>query len=101
MSLGPVKLVVLVCEKALERVVQPELLALGARGYTVCEASGRGNRGERDGRWSLSSNVRIEILCEEALAMRLIDMVETRYSANYGLVIYMVDAMASRADKFV
>ena len=94
------KLVVLVCEEALEHLVLPEFLAAGAKGYTVCDARGRGNRGVRDARWLLSSNVRIETLCSEKVARELIELVETKYSANYGLVMYMADVVVHEPDKF-
>lgn len=95
-----IKLVVIVCEEALEPLLAPDLLAAGAKGYTVCEARGRGNRGVRDARWLLSSNLRIEILCPEPAARRIMEMVDRKYCDNYGLVMYMHDVEASRADKF-
>ena len=100
MSDNAVKLVVLICEEALESIVLPELLAAGAKGYTVIDARGRGNRGVRDARWPASANVRIEALCSEPVARRILQMVHTKYSDNYGLVIYMVDAVVIRGDKF-
>ncbi len=95
-----IKLVVVVCEDALEPVIQPELLAAGARGYTVCQASGRGNRGERDARWSLSANIRIEVLCNAEVAGRIVGTVYDKFSANYGLVVYAVDVEVMRAGRF-
>ena len=44
--------------------------------------------------------MRIEILCNEATGRRIMDMVDSRYCDNYGLVMYMQDVEASRADKF-
>ena len=100
LKLNPTKLVVLVCEEALEAIVAPDLLAAGVKGYTVCEARGRGSRGVQDGRWLLSSNVRIEILCREDVARRIVEMIVTRYSDNFGLVVYMLDVETRRSDKF-
>lgn len=100
MSENRTKLVVLICEEALENIVLPELLAAGVKGYTICDARGRGNRGVRDARWLLSSNVRIEMLCNEPMAQHIRTMVEAKYCANYGLLIYIVDADVNRPDKF-
>ena len=100
MNLNRTKLVVLVCEEALEAIVTPDLLAAGAKGYTVCEARGRGSRGVQDGRWLLSSNVRLEILCQEEVAQRIVELIVTKYSDNYGLVVYMLDVETSRSNKF-
>ena len=99
MSLNPTKLVVLICEEAMESSVAPDLMAAGAKGYTVCEARGRGARGVRDARW-LSANVRIEILCQEDVAQRLVDMLVAKYSENFGLVVYVQDALTFRSNKF-
>lgn len=100
MSLHPIKLVVLICEEAMESSVAPDLMAAGAKGYTVCEARGRGARGERDARWLLSSNVRIEVLCHEDVAQRVVDMLVAKYSDNFGLVVYVQDAQIIRCNKF-
>lgn len=100
MDIGNTHLVVIVCEEALEPILAPELIAAGAKGYTICEARGRGNRGVRDARWMLSANVRIEILCNEQVALRVMEMVDSRYCDNYGLVMYMHPVQATRAEKF-
>jgi hypothetical protein len=91
------KVVVLICEEALENLVCVDILAAGAKGYTVSTVRGRGNRGVRDAGWLLSSNVRFEIMCSEDAALRFIDVVEQKYARHYGLVIYMHDVLASHA----
>lgn len=54
----------------------------------------------RDAQWMLSGNIRIEILSQEKVAWRLVERVESKYSANYGLVIFVQDAMGTEADKY-
>lgn len=100
MNTAPTQLVVIICEQALEALIEPELLAAGAKGYSISDARGRGNRGLRDARWLLSSNVRIEILCNEGVARRVMEMVDNKYCDNYGLVMYTQEVQASRAEKF-
>jgi hypothetical protein len=100
MNTGPIQLVVILCEQALEKLIEPELLAAGAKGYSISDARGRGNRGLRDARWLLSSNVRIEILCNAEVAHRIMEMVDSKYCDNYGLVMYTQEVQASRAEKF-
>ena len=100
MNLNRTKLVVLVCEEALEAIIVPEMLAAGARGYTVSEARGRGSRGVQDARWLLASNVRIEILCNEEVARRIVETIVTKYSDNFALVVYTLDVETIRGDKF-
>ena len=100
MNPSPTKLVVLVCEEALEALVLPDLLAAGVKGYTVTEARGRGNRGVRDARWLLSSNVRIEAVCGARVARAVLERVETKYAANFGLVIFMTDVEVLHPENF-
>ena len=95
-----IKLVVLICEEALAPLLEPELLALGAKGYTITEVRGRGNRGERDARWALSGNIRVEILCNAQTAERILTKVDERFCANFGLVSYALDVEAQRAEKY-
>lgn len=91
---GGSKVVVLICEEALEGLVCVDILASGAKGYTVSTVRGRGNRGVRDAQWLLSSNVRFEVLCSEAAALRMIEVIERKYARHYGLVVYMHDVLA-------
>ena len=99
-EMNQTKLVVCVCEEALEALMAPELLAAGAKGYTVMDARGRGARGVRDARWMLSSNVRIEILCQEDVAQRIVDLITNKYSDNFGLIVYVQDVETIRSEKF-
>lgn len=95
-----VKLVTVICEADLEKTLVDEMLKAGARGCTVTEARGRGRRGVRDALWGATSNVRIEVLCTEAVAAKILDLIESGYFRDYGIVMYMSDVEVRRADKF-
>ncbi|MEW6695369.1 hypothetical protein Tther_02391 [Tepidimonas thermarum] len=82
--------VVVIAEAELEDILCDTLLDAGAKGYTVSEVRGRGNRGLRDDRLLLSNNVRFEVLCDEATARRVLDAVLGRYGQHYGIVAYAV-----------
>lgn len=99
-KIGPIHYVVLICEEAIESLVGKDIIAAGAKGYSVTEVRGRGNRGVRDAQWLLSSNVRIEVLCSESAALRILETVESKYSQNYGLVAFTHPVLGPRADKF-
>lgn len=100
LGIGPIKYVVLICEEALEPLVGQDIIAAGAKGYTVCTVHGRGNRGVRDAQWLLSSNIRIEILCGEQAALKIVETVERKYSENFGLVVFVQDVVGPRAEKY-
>ncbi|TSE36886.1 hypothetical protein Tfont_01598 [Tepidimonas fonticaldi] len=80
--------VVVIAEAELESVLCDDILAAGAKGYTVSEVRGRGNRGLRDDRLLLSNNVRFEVLCDESTARSVLDAVLGRYGRHYGIVAY-------------
>lgn len=84
--------VVVIGEAELESVLCDAILAAGAKGYSVSEVRGRGNRGLRDDRFLLSNNVRFEVLCDEATARRVLDTVLNRYGRHYGIVAYALSS---------
>lgn len=99
-TLGTVKHLVLICEAELEPLIGRDLIGAGAKGYTVADVRGRGNRGVRDAQWLLSGNIRIDVLCQNDTAHAIVGLVEQKYSRNYGLVVFIQDVVAPRAEKF-
>ncbi len=95
-----IKLVTVICEADLEKTLVDEMLKAGARGHTVTEARGGGRRGVRDALWGATSNVRIEVLCTEAVAAKILDLIESSYFRDYGIVMFMSDVEVRRAEKF-
>ena len=99
MSTSP-KLLTIICETDLERKLRDDVMALGAHGYTVTDARGRGAHGERDAAWSPSGNIRMEVICEDSVARAIAAHVKDAYFANFGVVLYMVDVEVLRDGKF-
>jgi hypothetical protein len=85
------KLLTVVCESMLEADLAKEIVALGAVGYTITDARGLGSHGMRSGSWAKESNIRLEILCEEAVGQRIIEHLKRRYDRDYGLLIFSSD----------
>lgn len=95
-----VKYLVLICEEAIENLVGHDIIEAGAKGYTVTTVRGRGHRGVRDAQWLLSSNIRIEVLCNEATARRIVNVVEDKFAKNYGLIVFVLDAHCHDAQRY-
>ena len=100
MELTTRKLLTVVTEAALEATLVREIEALGARGYTITDARGKGSHGTRDGSWPKNANIRMEVLCRADIAFAIVEALNARYSDNYSMVIYVVDAAVMRAEKF-
>jgi nitrogen regulatory protein PII len=94
------KLLTIICESALEAEVAEALAAHGARGHTVTDARGRGRHGTRDGSWSAGANIRFEVLCDEATALALLNVLEEDYFADYYMVAFLSDVQVLRPEKF-
>lgn len=93
-------LLTIVTETVLEDALLRDLEKLGVRGYTVCDARGRGNRGVRNGRYEEAANIRIEIICPRALAEQAVAHIQAQYYANYAMVAYLQDVEVLRPEKF-
>ena len=94
------KLLTIVTEALLESGITAALNELGASGYTIVDARGRGRRGVRDAGWESSGNIRVEVLCDEALAKSIAESLRDRFYDDYAMVLYISDVTVLRPDKF-
>ena len=94
------KLITIICESCLEGQITQASIKLGARGYTVCDARGKGAHGLRDGSWPEKGNIRIEIICDEPIATRVLDLLVENYYQNYTFVTFVADVGVLRPEKF-
>jgi hypothetical protein len=87
------KLVTIIASSELQERLIDDLRKLGARGYTVSQASGGGLHGPRQrGIWD-TGNVRIETLVPADIAARVLDRVVRAYE-GLSLVALMHDVEA-------
>ena len=94
------KLLTIVTEAALENEVTEALERLGASGYTIVNARGKGSRGIRDAGWSTSSNIRVEVICDAILAEKIAEHMQEHYYRDYAMVLYVSDVGIMRPEKF-
>ena len=94
------KLLTIITEAALESVLVKDLERLGARGYTITDARGMGSRGTRDAAWGDSSNIRVEVVCDEPNAEAIAAHLHSSYFANYAMILFVSDVAVLRPLKF-
>lgn len=94
------KLLTIVTEAALEASLGEELRTLGATGYTIVNARGRGSRGVRDAGWSSSGNIRVEVVCDDDTAERIATYLRENYYRDFAMIVYLSDVEVLRPDKF-
>jgi len=94
------KLLTVITEASLERRLVEDLKALGARGWTITDARGQGHRGKRALDWEHGGNIRLEVVCDAALAERLAAHLRERYYDHYAMILFLADVEVLRPGKF-
>lgn len=94
------KLLTIITEAALESVLIKDLERLGAQGYTITDARGKGSQGVRRSAWDASSNIRIEVVCDAATAEAIAAHLQARYYENYAMILFVSDVAVLRPEKF-
>jgi hypothetical protein len=94
------KLLTVVTEAALENVLTHEIGKLGAHGYTITDARGKGRRGARNAGWEHSGNIRVEIICDAATAKRISEHLWEHYYEDYAMILTVSDVEVLRPEKF-
>lgn len=93
-------LLTIVTEKSIEKKVCNDLETLGAKGYTVMDARGKGTRGARAGEWDFDRNIHIEALCSEPVARAIEEHMQTSYFNHFAMIIYSHEVSVMRSNKF-
>lgn len=104
MAKQAIKLVI-VTEKLLLKKIGKIIDEVGATGYTVVDAGGKGSRNVRSsGQPTVSdpsSNVKIEVLTEDRdMALKISNEVSARFFEDYSGLAYLCDAEVLSAHKF-
>lgn len=94
------KLLTIVTEASIESPLLRDIERLGAHGYTVTDARGKGSRGVRDAGWDASSNIRIEVVCGVEAAQAIAAHLAAHYYGNYAMILFASDVDVLRPEKF-
>ena len=93
-------LLTIVTEAAIENRLVRDLDRLGAHGYTVVNARGKGSRGVRDAGWDASANIRVEVICEQKTARAIAVHLRDHYYDNYAMITMVSEVQVLRPEKF-
>jgi nitrogen regulatory protein P-II 2 len=94
------KLLVVVGEAALERQLVADVKRLGAHGYTVADVRGAGARGDRGADWDADRSIRMEVICDDAVAGYIAEHIHHTYFQNYAVTVFITDVGVLRPEKF-
>lgn len=93
-------LLTVISEAALEKKLVADLDQLGAPGWTISDARGRGHHGARNADWGTEGNIRVEIICARELAERIVSHLQQRYYADFAMVCYLSQVEVLRPERF-
>lgn len=94
------KLVTIVTERILEDRLLRKIEELGARGYTLTQAAGKGSRGVRASEWE-GPDTKIESLVSAEVADRIVNHIAETFFEHYAVIVYVQDADVVRGDKYI
>lgn len=93
------KLLTVVCEAALETRLIKDLLAEGAKGYTVTPAHGTGPRNQRNGDLE-GGNVKLEVVAELATVEKILAKLQESYFPHYAVSAWISDVSVLREERY-
>ncbi|NBC27813.1 MAG: transcriptional regulator [Bacteroidetes bacterium] len=100
MKTTTLKLVTIVTERILEDRLLRTITDLGAKGYTLTQATGKGSRGVRASEWE-GPDTRIEILVSKTVADKIVEHIASDFFEHYAVIVYVQDAEVVRGDKYI
>ncbi|CAB4631056.1 unannotated protein [freshwater metagenome] len=93
------KLVTIVGEAALESRLIRDVMALGAKGYTITDAHGTGPRNQRNGDLE-GGNIKIEIVTDPETVDKIVEKLSTDYFPHYACSCWISDVEVLREDRY-
>lgn len=100
MQTTTLKLVTIVTERILENRLLRRLEELGAKGYTLTQATGKGSRGVRASEWE-GPDTRIECLVSEEVCNDIVEYIADNFFEHYAVIVYTQDADVVRGEKYI
>ena len=100
MNTHPKTLLVIIGESALEKFLVRDIKGFGAHGYTIVDVRGGGEHGTRDAEWEGSRSIRMEVICEETVAEKIVEHVIANYAKNFSLSLYVSAVGVIRKEKY-
>ncbi len=93
------KLLTIVVEASLEQRIAKDLIAHGAKGFTVTTAHGQGPKNQRAGDLE-GGNVKIESVVSEAILPTLLDALEKKYFEHNACTLWITDVQVLRGERY-
>lgn len=100
MALQELFLVTIITERFFRDEILLKVKELGAKGYTLTDATGEGSRGIRASDWE-GKNVKIEIVVSKEVGNSIIEYIADVYFENYAVIAYAYPVSVVRGEKYI
>jgi hypothetical protein len=101
MQLYPLRLVTIVAEGVLKEGLCQKCMELGATGYTLTDADGDGSRGARNQNTVSGRHARIEIVCSDHIAEKILTYVSHECFEHHALIAWVSDISVVRGKQYL
>ena len=92
--------VVVIADTALEKILLPEFLKLGAKGYNCTYCFGKGRHETLEDPYTGRSRVRIEVLTRPAVAASILEYVHRKQFGSYPVAAFLDTVEVDSHDNF-
>ena len=92
-------LLTIIAGTSLQSVIEQDISALGAKGYTTSPVEGKGKSGVRNDIWS-GENVKIETIVSKIVLPLILETLRLKYFDRYPVIAYYHSVAVMRTDHF-
>jgi len=100
MNLSNLKKITIISDDALETYLLEEIIAAGAKGYTVHEAHGEGFHNLL--KTEINSRcIRIDTIVSSIVAEKVLEVINEKYISRFNIVTYLTDVCVLGGEKYI
>jgi len=93
------QLLTIIAEESLATILEKEIVALGAKGYTASIVTGKGLHNLRDNQWE-GENIKIETITTEEKCKSILQHLEKKYFERYAMIAFYHPVNVVRTSHF-
>lgn len=93
-------LLTIIAEKALAPSIEKEIIAMGAKGYTSYNVSGKGLHDVRNNQWE-GENIKLETIVSEENCKTILEHLQKKYFDRYAMIAFYHPVYVIRGNHFV
>lgn len=98
--MNDLSMLTIIVEEALAPLIEKEIIASGAKGFTASTVSGKGLSGVRDNQWE-GENVKIETIVSNNTCKAILSHLQKTYFEKYAIIAFHYPVNVIRTHHFM